>query len=263
MSEPTAPLWTRDGAAWIPGPYARGPWDPDALHAGPVVGLIARELERLPAAGPMRWTRLTVEVLRPVPFAPLELTAEVVRPGRRVEFAVATLMHDGTELCRAGGWRIRQEPGALAGLPDPEPPPEPGPDELAERTLPASFPAESFGGPATEHRWVCGDWGVGPGTVWMRLRAPLVAGETPTAFQRTAALCDFGNGISAVVPWGDHVFVNTDLTLYLDREPEGEWICLDATTRLEPAGTGVAESVLSDTRGRIGRALQSLYAGRR
>jgi hypothetical protein len=262
VSEPNDPLWTRDGAAWIPGTYARGPWDPGALHAGPIAGLIARELERLPAAGPMRWTRLTVEVFRPVPLAPLELTAEIVRPGRRVEFAVASLTHHGAELCRASGWRIRQEEGALAGLPAPEPPPEPGPEALPDVPLPAIQPAESFGA-VTDQRWVAGDWDVGPGTVWMRLCAPLVGGETPTPFQRAASLCDYGNGISTAVSWEDHVFVNTDLTLYLDREPEGEWLCLDARTRLEPAGTGVAESALSDTRGRVGRSLQSLYAGRR
>lgn len=263
MNEPVEPLWTRDGPAWIPGPGARGPWDPDALHAGPVAGLIARELERLPAPAPMRFTRMTVEVLRPVPFAPLELTAAVVRPGRRVEFATASLSHEGTELCRASAWRIRQEPGALSGLPEIEPPPTPGPDQIPNSDLPSRFFPDSFAGASTEQRWAKGEWGVGPATVWMRLTAPLVAGEASTALQRVAALGDFGNGISAVVPWESHMFVNTDLTLYLDRAPEGEWTCLDAVTRLEPEGAGVAESVLSDTRGRIGRALQSLYAAGR
>jgi hypothetical protein len=256
------PLWTRDGSAWLPGDYTRGPWEPRALHAGPIAGLLARELENLPHAGPMRWTRMTVEVFRPVPFAPLELTAEVVRPGRRVEFAVASLTQQGTELCRASGWRIRQEAGALDGLPAPEPAPAPGPGELTDDPLPAVLPQESFGA-VTGQRWVSGSWGVGPGTVWMRLAVPLVAGETPTPFQRAASLCDYGNGISAAVSWDEHVFVNTDLTLYLEREPDGEWLCLDARTRLEQAGTGVAESVLSDVRGRVGRSLQSLYAARR
>jgi hypothetical protein len=44
----------------------------------------------------------------------------------------------------------------------------------------------------------------------------------------------------------------------LERLPEGEWICVDAVTRPRPNGIGSAESELSDRRGRIGRAIQTL-----
>jgi hypothetical protein len=45
--------------------------------------------------------------------------------------------------------------------------------------------------------------------------------------------------------------------------PEGEWVCVDAVTRPRPTGIGTAESELSDERGRIGRAAQSLIVDRR
>jgi hypothetical protein len=77
------------------------------------------------------------------------------------------------------------------------------------------------------------------------------------------AAADFGNGISSVLDWSEHVFINPDLTVHLEREPEGEWIALDARTRIAPDGTGVAESVLSDERGRVGRAVQALLVDRR
>jgi len=74
---------------------------------------------------------------------------------------------------------------------------------------------------------------------------------------------DFGNGISSSLSWDEHVFINPDLTLYIERYPEGEWIGLEARTRIPPGGLGVAESVLYDQRGRVGRALQALLiAGR-
>ena len=76
------------------------------------------------------------------------------------------------------------------------------------------------------------------------------------------AAADFGNGIGAELDVATSVFINPDLTVHLMRPPEGEWVCLDARTRFGPPGTGLAESALWDTRGRIGRALQGLYIGR-
>ena len=88
-------------------------------------------------------------------------------------------------------------------------------------------------------------------------------GEKPSPLQRLAAAGDFGNGISATLSWDDYLFINPDLTLYIEREPVGEWICLDAQTRIGAGGVGVAESVLYDERGRVGRATQSLLVAPR
>ena len=58
------------------------------------------------------------------------------------------------------------------------------------------------------------------------------------------------------------MFINPDLTLYLEREPRGEWICLRVARRgSRSAAIGVAESVLYDERGRVGRATQALVVG--
>ena len=59
------------------------------------------------------------------------------------------------------------------------------------------------------------------------------------------------------------LFINVDLTVHLERMPEGEWVCVDAVTRPQPNGVGTAESVLSDRRGRIGRAAQTLLFAQR
>ena len=105
--------------------------------------------------------------------------------------------------------------------------------------------------------------GGGPATAWFRLRIPILDGEEPSALQRLAAAADFGNGISSPLSWGEYLFINPDLTLYLDREPMGEWIGLAASTTIAAGGIGVSESVLYDERGRIGRATQALLIARR
>jgi len=86
----------------------------------------------------------------------------------------------------------------------------------------------------------------------------VIAGEEPSPLQRALAAADFGNGISAALDWSGWAFINPDLTLYLEREPIGSWVGLDATTRVGPDGIAVAESVLHDERGRVGRAVQAL-----
>jgi hypothetical protein len=121
-----------------------------------------------------------------------------------------------------------------------------------------------FGTDAMEIRFAAGTFsGLGPSTGWFRLRVPLVAGEPTSSLQRLAAAGDFGNGISAVLPWDGHLFINPDLTVYVERPPVGEWICLQAQTRISPEGIGIAESRLFDEQGQVGRATQALLVARR
>ena len=95
------------------------------------------------------------------------------------------------------------------------------------------------------------------------MQRPLVRGEDPSPLQRLAAAADFGNGISSPLSWDDYVFINPDLTVYIDRPPEGEWIGLEASTRVVDRGVGISESVLYDERGSVGRALQALVVAPR
>jgi len=118
--------------------------------------------------------------------------------------------------------------------------------------------ATSFAASAMEMRWLSEPERLGPGRVWMRLRHPLLAGEPLTPLQRLAATADFGNGVSAALPFERFLFINADLSIHLQRQPRGEWIGLDARTLVQPGGTGLAESVLHDLDGPVGRAFQTL-----
>jgi hypothetical protein len=103
----------------------------------------------------------------------------------------------------------------------------------------------------------------GPATAWFRLRHPLVAGESTSPFELTATAGDFGNGIATVVSWQEHVFINPDLTLYLERPPRGEWVAMQSETRVRPGAVAVSESVIWDQDGRVGLATQALLVSRR
>ncbi len=77
------------------------------------------------------------------------------------------------------------------------------------------------------------------------------------------ATSDFCNGVSAALPFDRFLFINADLTIHLQRPPLGEWIGLDARTLLHDGGSGMAEGVLHDEQGPLGRAFQTLVVQER
>jgi hypothetical protein len=244
---------------------ARGPWDPGAQHGGAPAALLVRALERLPGGEDLIVARVTYELLRPVPLGVLEVSAEVVRPGRRVQLLEASLRTaDGVEVMRARALRVkRSDATSIAGAGAHQSVAAGGPE--AGQSVPFfSSTDRMFATHAMEIRFVAGTFlDPGPATAWFRLRYPLVAGEDPTPLQRLAAAADFGNGISAILPWDRYVFINPDLTVYLERAPVGEWFLLEAQTRIAADGIGISESLLSDAAGPVGRAIQALLVNER
>jgi hypothetical protein len=208
--------------------------------------------------------RITYEFLRPVPLLPLELRTRVVRPGKRVQLVEASLWSEEQEVARAVALRIRSDAVAVPAA-EPDPPAHGGPEGGAPISMPAFERGPTmFARDGMEVRFAQGAFAdVGPAFAWFRLRVPLVAGEEASPLQRVAAAGDFGNGIATAVSWATHVFINPDLTLYVERLPQGEWVGLDARTRVGTEGTGISDSVLYDERGRIGRAQQALFVAER
>jgi hypothetical protein len=256
-------FYEREGDRYAATELTRGPWDPGAQHAGPPAALLGREVELLPDAGEFQVGRVTFEILRSVPIAPVAVSARVVRPGRRVQLVEAELSDGEQVLMRARAWRLRIAPVELAAsaLAADEPPP--GPEHGSEVEF---FPTGQALGyhSAMECRFLAGGFlEPGPATVWLRMRQPLVDAEEPTPLQRVLVAADVGNGVSASLDYRRFLFINVDLTVHLERMPVGEWVCVDAVTLPRPSGNGTAESVLSDRRGRVGRALQTLLISER
>ena len=241
-----------------PTELARGPWSPHAQHGGAPAALLAGQLEQFdpgPATFPARFT---LELMRPVPLAPLRIERRTIRPGKKVQLVQGSLFADDVEVVRATLLRLRVHPVEFAEQPV----------TGTERPLPAPAEPQPLAGDwtlgtgfwhAVEVSRSHGEWtSPGPAGMWIRLVVPIVAGEVVSPFQRVAAASDFGNGVAAAFDRGRYSCINPDLTVTLHRLPVGTWVGLDSSTFPEHAGFGVAESVLHDERGRIGRAVQTV-----
>jgi hypothetical protein len=249
----TDAFYSPDRERIVPGELTRGPWDPNSQHAGPPSALLARALERCEPREGVRIARVTVEILAPVPIAPLGVSARVVRPGRSVELIEASLEGADGELMRARGWRLAESDITTDWEQEEPPPGHEGAEPLE------FFPTGQAVGwhTAMEIVFARGRFlEPGPATVWMRPRVELVAGEEITPLQRVMLAADGGNGVSAPLDWTRFIFINTDLTVHLLRPPAGEWVCLDSVTHVD--GLGMTDTALWDENGRIGRAAQTL-----
>ncbi|HEX7036485.1 MAG TPA: thioesterase family protein [Pseudomonadales bacterium] len=254
------PLYHRDGERFVPAEFCRGPWDPGAQHGGAPAALLVTLAEGLVAEPDWQVVRLTMELMRPVPLAPLSVATEAGR-GRTVRRIALTLSHETTTVARATVLLQRCEP---LGLPAPvgrgplRPP--------AACTEPASFrgmpTGTAFHSTAMETRLESELTG-GRAAAWFRLAVPVLPDTPPSPAARAVAAADFGNGISTPLPFDEYLFTNPDLTVYLHRPADGEWIGVASETVVEPTGIGLTRTTLYDLQGPIGVAQQDLVIRRR
>ena len=254
---------------------AQGPWDPDAMHGGPVAALIATLLtDRIrEASGTLRLARLTVDFLGALPLGELQAEVSLPRPGRRIALGEVTLTAGGRSFAVGRGWFIdaaaagdaspaelagdQHGPGEVVALA--APPPLPGPQPQRFFTTDHAF---GYGG-ASEWRFTSGGFDtLGPAGVWNRVHVPLVAGRPLTGLERLLILADAANGISADLPWGEWMFIPTGITVTVLREPVGEWVHLAARTLLGADGIGVTHGHLADPGGPVAVVTQPLLVTR-
>src|ERR1700730_11970221 len=99
-------IYRGEGAVAHTSALAGGPWDPKLQHGAAPSSLICWAVERLPSPVPMRVVRLTVDLMRPVPVAPLTIESAVLREGRKIQLVSVRLL--------AGGHRGGRGPGLAA-----------------------------------------------------------------------------------------------------------------------------------------------------
>ena len=87
---------------------------------------------------------------------------------------------------------------------------------------------------------------------------PLLPDEEPSPFQRISPLADCGNAFGRHADPDKVQFVNTDLVIALHRDPVGEWMGSRSVAFWQPTGVGLADALLFDDEGPVGRALQTL-----
>jgi len=253
-------LFEPDGEGFAAAGVTRGPWDERMMHGGPVSALLARTVERTQPGEDLVVTRLTIDLLGGVPVGAVEVASSLTRPGRRFQVVDATLDAAGRRACLARAVRVRR-----ADLPQAQTSaagngaPLAVPDDLEALPPFVESDRELFYPDACEIRHVAGDLGSGAVAAWIRLRGEVVAGEAPSQLQRVAAAADFPNGLSWILPIEDWLYVNTELTIHLAREPVGEWIGLDARTSTSASGFGLSTATLHDLHGPFGACAQSLF----
>ena len=250
-------LYRVDDDIATPTEYTAGPWGNDLQHGGAPTALISWAAERMTTPEPMQVARITVDLLRPVPIAPLQIRTEVIREGRKIQLCAVTLLRDDVMVVRATVLKIRRAELELPPTTVEEQVTLPGPDAGEAADIPNENPNAFIRGLSL--RVVQGQFRQpGPAAIWFRVNRPLFEGQAPTPLQRVAMIADFCNGVSTVLSFRDWTFINGDLTINLARLPVGDWILLDAQSWLGDHGAGIAFAKLGDSRGYFGRAIQSL-----
>jgi acyl-CoA thioesterase len=253
------PVFVPDGDGFVPTHSAPGPWNPEHLHGGPTCGLLARALERVAGGPTLQPVRLTLDLFRPVPMRRLRVTSELVRGGKRIRVAQASIYDGDVEVARASGLFLQRTP-----MREIEPWPSiamPGPEGFVTsglwRDRPPAPRASGFH-TVTEARWVSPPEEPTQ-AAWFRMPMALVQGEATSPLCRAAALGDFANAVASLSMRRLHAppFINTDTTLYLFREPEGEWIGMAADHAAAHEGVGIVEVIHFDRKGRYGRSVQA------
>ena len=276
MSSGSQYLFEVDGDLLIPTDLVRGPWDHGLQHGGAVGGALGwaaeSAVESLPADGGGRFVlcRLTTEILRPVPAVPLRYRASIDRAGRRSRVVSASLWHQQTCVARASSqWaRVRDvgSPagpfdgvgvGAAATNVDPAVPRRP-----AEPSDPGAghpgYPRPGFNCDVFELRCLTGSTeDPGPGIVWVRMVAELIAGVKPTPVHLMATVADLGNAVGWEPSPAGLPMINPDVTLQMFRYPAGAWVCLESSSRSATTGIGMVETRLWDGDGLFGRVLST------
>ena len=263
-----AAAYVREGELFAPTEWAGSPWSRERQHGGPVCGLVAVAAEAAARETGLSVVRITVDLCRPTPFAPLALRWRYARRGRRLALLEVALQRGDDEVTRGSALLLaEQSPGGGAWRPD-EPPP-PGPDGLD--TFPF-MPRDSRAQmPPGFHRSVEGRLSedeLGP-AIWVTTPLDLVAGEETSPLVRCAMLSDLTFALAGrtllrrreLPPDPRRVaMINADLTLYVERPPEGSWFAFRRASVSEQRGIAVAEVTQVDARGRYGRSLQALVA---
>lgn len=236
--------------------HAAGPWDPSMQHGGAPSALIVWAAERIPTPQPMHIARLTVDLVRPVPVAPLTIETEVLREGRKIQLCMVRLLADGVDVARATVLKVRTQPvtfpDAIVGEVSLD---LPGPDA---GTLDEAGNSSKFIQGLTLRAVRGGFLQPGPGAVWFRANRPIVEGAVTSQAMRAALAADCSNGVSSVLDFKTWSFINADLTVTFARQPVGDWILLNSNMTLGADGAGLAISRLADAHGYFGEAVQCL-----
>jgi hypothetical protein len=247
-------LYLPDGDGYVGTILTQGGWHPEHQHGGPVQGLLARHVEAVPTLTAMQVTRLTYDMVRPVPIGPrLDIATRVLREGKKIQLVEAILRVGDVEHVRCVALRLRVEDvrggRALPAASTTTDAPLPGPEtfEPVYRDLPHS---PGFLRAMDMVRFPVPGAPEGVFGSWIHLTMPLLAGEETSALSRLSVAGDFTNTIGVLVDHTAFSTINADVNVHVLRPPVGEWVAVVGDTRFSHAtGLGISVAELHDVDG--------------
>lgn len=250
------PFFRKDGDVFAPTRAGVGPWDPNSLHGRVIVGLLGAEIERRHGAPDYMPSRLTVDMYKLPDLSPVEVTTRVVKDGYRLKVVDAEFISGGVSAGRATCQLLRKTENAPGRVWQRPPWDAPRPGEL-------SPPADRPLGGMWQTRPIEGQFGAfGPRKVWMAEVRELVEGEPWTPFSRVAVAADIASPFANAGDQGLG-YINSDVTLYLHRQPVTEWIGFEVINHGATDGVAIGECLVHDEEGPIGSASCTALAQRR
>jgi hypothetical protein len=237
---------------------AVGPWDPRIVHGAAIAGLFGGQLT--PTEGTL--ARITIEILAPVPLAPLVLERSEPAGGSRVQRRQATLSCDGRTVATATAVVMRSNeldlPAAALDHDSPFDPAAVPPLTEPHRRAAETVGHESFDSLCLIRKSlrVEGDERVHH---WLRLALPIVEGTELSGVELAVVTADYAqSAVFRHLPLTEWSFRNTELTVHLVRPPSAAWIGARCEAVVDPCGAGFNAADLYDERGRLGRAASAI-----
>lgn len=232
--------------------HSQGAWQPGEQHLAPASGVLLAEVERRLPSNKLV-SRASFDVLGVIQSGEFTVEVRMVRPGRSIELIEASMKHGSLTSISARIWRLAAtDTTRVQGIEEEQLPPP-------EAMTPLAFSSVWGGGyvASLEARQDIRAR-AGRGRSWLRTSCTLVAGEADPPVAGFLKLVDTANGLVTREPPGSVFFPNVDLTVHFFRQPEAGWVGFDTHVSFGPTGLGETLSVLSDLRGPVGTAAQSL-----
>lgn len=254
---PTQAYFIRESEnTYRPTGHVSGGWNPKEQHIAPSIGLLTHIIEQDLAArrgsDSLNLTRLSVDILGVIPMAPVQVSVQVLRPGRTIELVEARISHGGRDAVSARAWLSATY--STAGLQGSGFDPMPARTELEPWGLDSSWP----GGMVRSVQILRKELRPGRVQSWLRSDVQLLADEEVSPTAHMLRLVDVANGVAARLDPHEVLYPNLDLTAHLFRAPMGELTGLDSASSIGPDGAGLTHSILHDEHGAVGVVSQVL-----
>jgi hypothetical protein len=269
-------FYVSDGDRFIPTSAAQGYWQKNTLSGSAAASLLGFVIERAFCAPDWVPVRLSIDMVRMPPAAPLTVVTQVLHQSGRLRLVEARLIADGQVQTRAVCQIVRhatqpdnpvwQSPAWPAPHPDTLPPQSHWRWDM--RPIPATDPrfqrdSLPLGRADQGNPPVLGQLAAPSARqAWLKMDMEIVAGHPLSRFGMLITTADFASPLTHSSEFGID-FVNTDFTIHLHRLPQGEWLGYELVGHSSAQGIAVGQAAIHDLQGPLGVIVVSAIANSR